>query len=267
MRLAATAAGLLALLLVERLGAQSDRSLTDSESGILLAQGATTIVANGDEEENPNDVQALQEKIILLRSSIKALTESLAIANNEAETFKRQSADLALKLEAIGLSSDKADGKLEQRLLSAVRDLRLAKQQQDDTVNQLIRLTEGVQVLLKSAENIDPQVRMTVETELRKTNELLGSSPAAKVAAVDPTLTDAMVVDVKEDLSLVVANVGEKQEVRVGMPFQVWRGDKQVGLVRVIDVRERISGAVIQSLVSEKTPIKAGDRLKVDARQ
>ncbi len=267
MRLAATAAGLLALLLAGRLGAQSDRSLTDSESGILLAQGGATLVPAVEEEDTPVDVQALQERIVLLRSSIKALTESLAIANVEAETFKRQSQDLALKLEAIGLSSDKDDNKLQQRLLSAVRDLRLSKQKQDEIVSQLIRLTEAVQVLIKSTENIDPQVRLAVETELRKTSNVLGASPAPKAEAVDPTLTDAMVVDVKEDLSLIVANVGEKQQVRVGMPFQVWREDKPIGLVRVIDVRERISGAVIQNLVSEKTPIKVGDRLKVDARQ
>ena len=88
MRLAATAAGLLALLLAGRLGAQSDRSLTDSESGILLAQGGATLVPAVEEEDTPVDVQALQERIVLLRSSIKALTESLAIANVEAETFK-----------------------------------------------------------------------------------------------------------------------------------------------------------------------------------
>jgi hypothetical protein len=36
--------------------------------------------------------------------------------------------------------------------------------------------------------------------------------------------------------------------------------------VRVVDVRKTICGAVIQSLESEKEPVKTGDRLKVDAR-
>ena len=76
-----------------------------------------------------------------------------------------------------------------------------------------------------------------------------------------------MVVDVKEELALIVANIGEKQGVRIGMPFQVWREDKRIGEVRVIDVRDSISGAVIQSLESEKVPVKNGDRLKVDARR
>jgi len=75
-----------------------------------------------------------------------------------------------------------------------------------------------------------------------------------------------MVVSIKEELSLVVANVGNRQGVRVGMPFKVVRDDRVIGTVRVVDVREKICGAVIQSLDSEKTKIKVGDRLMVDAR-
>ena len=121
--------------------------------------------------------------------------------------------------------------------------------------------------MIKSTENIDPQARLVVETELRKTNEILGAPRAAKAGSVEATLDDGMVVDVREDLALVVANIGEKQGVRIGMPFQVWREDKRIGDVRVVDVRESISGAVIQSLESEKVPVKTGDRLKVDARR
>ena len=51
------------------------------------------------------------------------------------------------------------------------------------------------------------------------------------------------------------------------MPFQVWRDNRRIGEVRVIDVRDRISGAVVQNLVSEENPIQAGDRLRVDARR
>jgi hypothetical protein len=51
------------------------------------------------------------------------------------------------------------------------------------------------------------------------------------------------------------------------MPFQVWRDNKRVGEVRVVDVRERICGAIIQSLENEKNPIKSGDRLRVDTKQ
>ena len=69
----------------------------------------------------------------------------------------------------------------------------------------------------------------------------------------------------KEELALVVANLGRAQGAKIGMPFQVWRGERQIGLVRIVDVREKISGAVIQSL-DPKENIKVGDTLRVDAR-
>lgn len=266
MKLAAIAAGLLALLPVERLGAQSSRSLTDSSS-MLLAQG-TTITVPKDQGTRSN-AQELQEQNLLLRSAIKSLTESLAIANSESEAFKRQANELSLRIEALGLPGvEKDQSKLEQRLLAAVRDLRLLKERHEKAVNQLLRLTEAIQVLMKSTEQIDPQVRMNVETELRKTNDVLGAPAAGgKPAAVEATLNDAMIVDMKDTLALVVANVGTKHGVQIGMPFQVWRDNKRIGTVRVVDVRERICGAIIQSLDSEKVPVKTGDRLKVDARQ
>jgi hypothetical protein len=267
MKLAAIAAGLFALLPVLRLGAQGDRSLTGSDNRILLAQGVSITVPQPG-EESPGDVEALQEQIVLLRSAIKSLTESLAISNSEAEAFRRQAADLTVKIEALGIPSvEKDQSKLEQKLLAAVRDLRLLKTQNESAISQLVRLAEAVQVMIKSSESVDAQARLAVETELGKTSEILGAPRAAKTGSLEPTLNDGMVVDVKEDLALIVANIGEKQGVRVGMPFQVWREDKRIGEVRVVDVRESISGAVIQSLESEKMPVKNGDRLKVDARR
>lgn len=264
MKLAAIAAGFLALLPAARLDAQGNRSLTDSEYRNLLQGGGTTVSAFAEDD----DYEASQEQILLLRSTVKSLTDSLAIANSEAEMFKRQSADLSLKIEALGLADvEKDSSKLEQRLLAAVRDMRVLKQQNEKALSQLVLLSEAIQVMIKGAREIDPAARLTVETELRKTNEILGTPAAASADAIEATLTDGMIMDVQDRLSLIVANIGEKNGVRVGMPFQVWRDNKRIGEVRVVEVRERICGAVIQSLESEKEPVKAGDRLKVDARQ
>jgi hypothetical protein len=51
------------------------------------------------------------------------------------------------------------------------------------------------------------------------------------------------------------------------MPFQVRRGNDLIGTIRVVDVREKIAGGVIQNLSSENQKIQVGDRLKVDAQQ
>jgi len=261
MKVVATAAAFIVLPGIFGSAAQDNRSLKDFES---VPQGQEISVPAPDE----TDHGSLEEKLVLARTSIKALTDSLAMANNEAEVFKRQSADLQLKLDAYGLAGlDKEPEKVEQRLLAAVRDLRLLKKQNEDAVNQLVRLSESIQVLIKTTEGINPQARMAVETELRKTSEILGTPNAARAESIEATLTDGMVVDTKEDLSLVVGNIGAKHGVKVGMPFQVWRDNRRIGNVRVVDVRDRICGAVIQNLVSEKQTVKTGDRLRVDAKQ
>lgn len=261
MRVVAQAAALIVLSAVARSPAQDNRSLTDFEYA-RLGQEITV------PSENEAAPESLEERLVLARASIKALTDALAIANSEGEVFKRQAADLQLKLDAYGLAGlEKEPGKLEQRLLSAVRDLRVLKKQNEDATAQIVRLSEAVQMLIKTTDGIDPQARMTVEAELRKTNEVLGAPSAAKVQSLEANLSDGMVVDLKEDLSLVVANIGTKHGVKVGMPFQVMRDGKLIGTVRIVDARDRISGGIIQNLESEKEPVKTGDRLRVDARQ
>jgi hypothetical protein len=113
------------------------------------------------------------------------------------------------------------------------------------------------------------EARAALETELRAADRVLGVGGTEPLDAqtAGPTLTDASVVEVKPEFALVVANIGRNAGVKVGMPFQVWRDNRRVGDVRVIDVRDRISGAVIQNLVSEEDSIKTGDRLRVDARR
>jgi hypothetical protein len=51
------------------------------------------------------------------------------------------------------------------------------------------------------------------------------------------------------------------------MPFRILREGQLIGKAKVIDVRERISGAVIQNLSSENTRVEKGDTIKVDARK
>ena len=101
MKLAAIAAGFFALLPALPLEAQSSRSLTDSDTRPV--QGATITVPK--DQGSRSGAEALQEQNILLRSAIKSLNESLAISNSEAEAFKRQSAELSMRIEALGLAA------------------------------------------------------------------------------------------------------------------------------------------------------------------
>lgn len=207
--------------------------------------------------------EELRRQLSLSQETVKTLTTSLAESNAEAELFRRKFADLELRMEALGLASASKDrAKLEQRLLTAVSDLQLAQKERDRYRDQMMRLSETMLRYLKTADGGDAQARMDVEAQLCAMNSLVEKSTNAQ----PPTgsLLDGSVISVKEEWSFVVGNLGAREGVKIGMPLRVKRGDDVVARLRVVDVRERICGAVVQESGKEK--VKVGDRLEVDAR-
>jgi hypothetical protein len=238
--------------------AQGDSSLSESK-GETVRRSATAESAATDSEE-------LQRQLSVAEESVKALTSSLAESNAEAEELRRKYSDLQLRMEALGLASANKDRtKLEQRLLSAVSDLQLAQKARDEYRDQMLRLNEAILHYIKTSQGDDAQARMDVEAQLRSMNELVTKSTNPPEAP-DPGLMDGSVISVKEEWSFVVGNLGEKQGVKIGMPMRVMRDDRKIASLRVVDVRQKICGAVVQEMDSKKERIKVGDRLQVDAQ-
>ena len=210
----------------------------------------------------------LRKQLSIQQESLKTLTASLAESNAEAELFRRKYSDLELRMEALGLvSASKDRTKLEQRLLAAVSDLRLVQKGRENLRDQLLGLNEALLRYLQTSQGGDAEARMDVETQLRKTNELVGRSiPQWRDQAQEPrsSLMDGSVLSVKDQWSFVVANIGQQHGVKIGMPLRVMRGEQKIATLRVVDVRQRICGAVIEDSGKEK--IKVGDRLQADAR-
>ena len=205
----------------------------------------------------------LRKQLSLQRESLKTLTTSLAESNAEAELFRRKYSDLELRMEALGLQSASKDRtKLEQRLLAAVSDLQFAQKERDEYRDQMLRLNEALLRYLKTSQGGDAQARMDVEAQMRSINQLVSKSTLPPSA--EPSLMDGSVISVKDEWSFVVGNLGEKQGVKIGMPMRVMRGDRRIATVRVVDVRQKICGAVIQEMDSQKDKIKVGDRLQAD---
>jgi septal ring factor EnvC (AmiA/AmiB activator) len=235
--------------------AQGNSSLTESkiENAETKVTAAALLAQNED----------LHRQLSIQQESLKTLTASLAESNAEAEVFRRKFADLESRMETLGLASASKDrAKLEQRLLAAVSDLRLAQKERDELRDQLLGLNESLLRYLKTVEGGDAQARADVEAQLRKTNDLVGRSITARARQTEASLMDASVVSVKDEWSFVVANIGEQQGVKIGMPLRVMRGEQKIATLRVVDVRQRICGAVIEDSGKEK--IKVGDRLQVD---
>lgn len=216
------------------------------------------------------DNAALRRRNDLSIGTIRTLDESLAVANAEREVFRRQFGELKLRMEALGMASV-GDNKeaLEQRLLNAVRDLALVRDEKMKIAERLVALSETVMLYMKSATVADAKLRLEMEAQLRAANEAvqadkLGKADVSQAEESAPSLTDAKVVSVKEEFSLIVVNVGSREGAKIGMPLQIVRDHRYVGRARVVDVRERICGAVIEEYSSNEEKVKVGDGVQVD---
>ena len=255
-------AGSLWLALSVLAAAQSNSSL--SNQNIEFTEAKVTLQAVTDENAR------MREQLAITQLQLKSLTESLAVANSEAEVFRKESSDMRLRMEALGIEAAGSDkSRLEQRILQAVSDLRIVQEEKDKLTDQLMRLSETILRYLKSSISNNPEDRMALEVEMRAVNGLLGliAGQVAETKQSAATLSNAQVIGVKTELGLIVANIGSKQGVKIGMPFKIKRNSKQIGLVRVVDVREKIAGAVIQEIDSAKDKIKVGDHLEVEVHQ
>jgi hypothetical protein len=241
----------------------SDSDLESAENKLTLEN---TLRENRRLKE---EAVVLQEKLAVSEASAARLTESVAMANGEAGVFRKQVADLKLRLEALGVgASTGSASKLEERLLEAVSGYRHAEEERLKLFEDLKGLHEAAADFALKTSDTDPETRLLLEAQLRRAKDLLGTAaPNPPGSPAAPSLTDGTVIGIKEEFGLIVANLGEKQGVAVGMPFQVLRQDHIIGTVRVIEVRDKIAGAIIQDLSSEKDKIKVGDHLKIAARQ
>ena len=238
--------------------AQGNRSSLSESKNESAAHPATAEALLQENEQ-------LRKQLSIAQESLKALTSSLAESNAAAEELRRKYSDLELRMEALGLASANKDrAKLEQRLLAAVSDLQLAQKERDQYRDQMLRLNEAVLCYLKTSQAGDAKARMDVEAQLRSINTLITQASSGPDTP-EPSLMDGSVISVKEEWSFVVGNLGEKQGVKIGMPMRVMRDDRKIATLRVVDVRQKICGAVIQEMDSEKEKIKVGDRLQVDA--
>ncbi len=246
-------------------------------SGAWGVEGAVEVEAPEDGESNQfpavTDTLSHREALLIKRiatfeETIATLSNSLAVANSEAELFRRQYTELRLRVEALGLEAFGNDrAKLEQRLLQAVNDLRIERERADQLESRLIATCEAILTYMASSEGIDPALRLAVEEQLRLNAAMVTEfepNPGA-AAAMQGSLTDSRVLSIKKEWSLLVGNIGARQGVKVGMPFEVRREGRLLGNVLVVDVRDRIFGGVVQTAEALEQ-IRVGDYLRVAAR-
>lgn len=242
--------------------------------GMALMQGISPVCSfdntnqvvkprkTGSASDSTAQIARLEEQVEQQDKVIRQLVDSLAIARAESQMFQRQLQDLRLQREILGGSM--TDSQLQERLVESVRNLYVSEQEKQKLMERLESLREALKTLLRSAEFTDMQARAALEAELRLTAKLLEEARKdtdTTLTAVD--LNNVSVMNVNPALSLVILNAGRVQGVTLNMPFVVLRNDLIVGNVRVVEVREKFSGAVIERFKAGDE-IREGDRAKVE---
>ncbi len=250
--------------------------------GILLASPPETHSAcsftdlNIEYGELKLAIDAVLSENKLLRESIAENAKSIIVArqriadvSSQGALFKAQASEMKLRMDALGIGVFAGGNSiLEQRLLSAVNQLRAMEVKKARVSEALVRLTEAAGLYVRADSDQNAESRLTLETEIRNSNSaLLAESMTPDGLAVVPSLGNGRVVSANANLSLVVVNMGSSSGVKLGMPMLVIRDQQVIGHVRVVDVREKIAGAVIQDLVSQRKQFKIGDHVNVVAGQ
>ena len=188
---------------------------------------------------------------------IRNLQESLAAARTENDLLQRQWIEAQMRAQTLGANpADSEAVAVQRQLAETIRQLTLAEADRRQLLAQLERLLAAVPS--------NAHVSGTVEA----TQALLAMwrPPATEVIArPSGGLTAAKIVAVNPQLRVVVLDVGAQQGVRIGMPFEVLRGDRVVAKLRVIEVRSRICGALIEQ-VEKQVTLAAGETAGVAKR-
>ncbi len=248
------AAGLAALCAF----AQEQPQLPDAAVAAVMHQQELELALEAANQK----IKQLEAKLALRDEKDVPVEAALAEANREAEKFRQLYRDLQLRVEELGLETIRSDKALQDRLIKAVRERQMFKERNNEAYEQLLRLSEAVMDYVKSATAGDPEARLRVEAELRKTDELLGMGGVRKLPVRNVDINDGQVISFKDELRLAVLNIGRRSGVRVGMPLEIQRKDRVVGTALVVDVRDSISGAVVQQLFREGDRIQIRDRVK-----
>ena len=256
-------------------------SLNTITAGYLLLIAVLGIEVSAIAQLSPNTIEVLEaqtamgvaqarvseveSKLADLKSRLTALEESLSAANNEA-IFQRDAYEkLRTQTEGLGIASlNSSNFELQQKLLSALSDLRILDRQKRSLTEAIILLSESAVAYAKDAPTASEEQKQNLNRSLTVVEKSVAGSET-KSASQNIDLQNVSVVSLKSELSIAILNAGSKQGVHPGMPFAIFRQDRAIGRAMAIDVRPNICGAVIQDVMSQNEPVKVGDVGKVEA--
>lgn len=198
----------------------------------------------------------LQGIIIELQQQNQVLQRSLVQANRSEKEASDQLALVRQRLEALG--KNLLDGG-EDRAVQGAADLQLAHERIEELEKAVTRLSSSITQYISQAVASDPESRLLVETSLRELDAVLGLRQKRPPAVRHGNLQQARVVSLDQESGMLVFDLGESQGAKIGMTFDLVRGEQPYGKAILFDVRKGISGAFVETLDNPAESPRPGD--------
>lgn len=221
----------------------------------LIGLGGAGVAAGQDDE-----AARLRAENARLRLQNRNLQESLIEANRSEQASAEALAKIKLRLEALG--KDLIDGG-DDRTVNAVADMAVLDRRLRKLEEAAMRLSASVQSYLKTAIAADPEARAEVEAKRRELEVELGVRGRPEKNIEHGSLQHAKVKSIDAESGLVVLNVGSDQEARIGMHFEIMRGDDFIAEAMVAETRPDCCGVFVQRLENEDNPVRFNDTASI----
>ena len=231
-------------------------------AAIIAAAAAGLWVFTAIAQQQPRQqltYQQLYDEVIKLQQQNDALRQSTAVAFTQAEQEGVESMQLREQLEALGV--DTSEDVLQQRLIKAVRDVDIYRQENERQRKAIAELSENFIGYIA-------QTPEAPEAAQKEANQSIEKAGIALTELVDPAqiqinkLEKSKVVSYNDKLSFVILSAGKNSGVRVGTPISVFRDEQAIFTATITHVRDNLAGALLQENLADVGPPKVGDRIR-----
>ncbi|MGA0846281.1 MAG: hypothetical protein ACO3RV_07030 [Luteolibacter sp.] len=202
------------------------------------------------------DPVRLQNALAQLTQRNEVLQQSLAEANRAEKTATQELVKVRERLEALG--KNLLDGG-DDRLVQAAADLQIAQERIAALEVKASEVTAAILECLSQAIISNPQQRLQLETRLRELDALVGMRHKPSPDVRTGSLQQARLVSIDQQSGMLVLNIGESHGAKIGMRFQLSRGQEPYAIAVLADVRHSVSGLFIESMSIPEFSPNPGD--------
>jgi len=210
-----------------------------------------------------SEADTLRAEIAKLRKQNENLSSAVIDAKRGEQEAAEQLAEVKKRLEALG--KNLLDGG-DDRLVQAAAEDQLLRERLSATEKAASMLSANAQDFVRQAVVSDPDSRLRLETSIRELDAALGMRHKPRPDIKTGSLKRAQVVSIDSESGLLVVNVGEAQDCRIGMTYVIHRGDRPFGKAIIADVRKNVAGAFVEQLDPPNEIVRLGDTIILETQ-